>query len=603
MSAPEAPNALGFRLFLVYAGLVGINLIAFASVGRLGFVDYDDNEYVAANPHIAAGLTWSGLRWAVTSGYFANWHPLTWVSHMLDVTLFGLNPGGHHAINLVFHIAATLLLFANLHRMTNAPRQSAVVAVLFAVHPVHVESVAWVSERKDVLSTLMLMLTLWMYVSYVERSGVWRYAAVVALMALGLMAKPMLVTLPLVMLLLDVWPLRRPLARALVLEKLPLFALAAASSVITIIAQRASGALMQLVQVSLDLRAANALISYARYIGKTLWPVDLIVMYPLPSELPSPAWIAGALVIMLGITSLSVLTGRRYPYLLVGWLWYVVTLLPVIGIVQVGAQSMADRYTYVPSIGLFIMIAWGVPDALRAWPQRRLALQLASAAVITVCTALTFRQVQFWRSSLTLWQHAVDATPDNYFAQGSLGYVLWKAGNTAEAMPHYERALRLNPNFAEGHNNIGVALAGLGRDAEALPHFAEAVRLKPTYAVARQNLDATNAKVRTEDDELRRYALLVRDKPNDLAARNELGAALAARGRIDDAIREFGEALRINPTHPDVHYNLGIMLDKKGRAKEAIEEFRAALKVNPNHEAARQALQAIAARPGGGDLR
>ncbi len=595
--APVAPNA---RFVLTCAGLVAINLIAFASVGRSGFVDYDDAEYVTANPRVLAGLSYAGARWAFTSGYFANWHPVTWLSHMLDVQLFGLNAGAHHAVNLLFHVANSLLLFAVLNRMTGAMWRSAFVAALFAVHPLHVESVAWIAERKDVLSTFFWMLTLWAYVGYVRHPNWRRYIAVVAFLALGLMAKPMLVTLPLVLLLLDAWPLRRSLSANLLKEKLPLFALAAASSVITVVVQRDAGAVAQLSQASLSLRVANAVVAYARYIGKMVWPVDLVVMYPLPRELPSVGLLVGAVGLMAGITLLVILAARRRPYLAVGWFWYVVTLIPVIGVVQVGAQAMADRYSYVPLIGLFVMIAWGIPDAVGEWPHRQLALQVVSAFLIAICAALSFQQVQHWRTSMTLWQHAVDATPNNYFAQSSLGYVLWKEGKIEEAVPHYVESLRLRPDFPEAHNKLGVALARQGRLGDALPHFSEAVRLKPTYAAAEQNRAAIFAKLHAADNALAHYADAVRDKPNDIAAHNEFGVALAAEGRLDEAIQQFGEALKIKPAEPDLHYNLGMILDKKGRTKQAVEELRLALRYNPKHASAREAIAAISARAGNG---
>jgi tetratricopeptide (TPR) repeat protein len=440
------------------------------------------------------------------------------------------------------------------------------------------------------------MLTLWAYVAYVRRPSWKGYGAVAGFLAIGLMAKPMLVTVPLTLLLLDFWPLRRSMSAALIKEKLPLFALAAASSVITIVVQRQAGAVMQLGQVSIGVRVANALVAYVRYIGKMLWPTNLVAMYPLPRELPPTELVVGALAILAAITLLAVFAARRHPYLIVGWLWYVVTLVPVIGIVQVGAQSIADRYTYVPFIGLFVMIAWGVPAVVGATSLGRRGLQVASVVTVLVCTVLSIRQVQAWRNSLALWQHAVDTSPDNYFAQSSLGYVLWKGGDVSRAMERYNEAIRLRPDFAEAHNNLGVALAGQGRPSEALPHFSEALRLKPGYAVAQNNLTATTERLRAGDEGLARYANDVRDRPNDMAARNEFGAALFARGHFDEAIREFEQALRIDPAQPDIHYNLGMVLDQKGRTRDALEQFRTALRQNPKHEPARDALKSISAR-------
>jgi len=575
--------------------LVSITLLAFAAVRDFGFVDYDDLNYVADNPHVRQALTWGGVRWAFTSGYFANWHPLTWLSHMLDVQLFGVNAGAHHAVNLSLHILNTLLLFGVLRRMTGAIWRSAFVAALFAVHPMHVESVAWVSERKDVLSTLFWFLTLWAYAAYVRRPG-WRYALVVVCFALGLMSKPMLVTLPFVLLLLDVWPLRRPFARKLVWEKLPLLALAMASSVVTILVQRQSGAVVRLDLIPVSTRFANALVVYLRYIEKMFWPTDLAAMYPVSRTLPDPGLLALSVVLLLTVTVAAIGSVHRFPYLLVGWLWFLGTLVPVIGIVQVGAQSMADRYSYVPLVGVFIILAWGVPDLVAHWPRLRVPTQATAVVVVCACTMAAMRQVGYWRNSRALWEHAVEATDDNYFAQASLGYVLWKEGHADEAIPHLQESLRIRPDFPEAHNNLGVVLAGRGQLDEALSQFAEAVRVNPGYEAARDNLSATNAKLRTLDTSLAHYADAVRARPNDLAARNELGAALAAQGRIDDAIEQFRAAINIDPNQPDVHFNLGAMLDRRGRTADAVEQFRIALRLNPGHAAAREALDGVTRR-------
>lgn len=592
--APSPTDSRTQHPALVYVGLVVFNVIAYASVRRFEFVDYDDIDYISSNPHVASGLSWDGIRWALTTGYSANWHPLTWMSHMMDVQLFGMNAGLHHVVNLLLHVLSTLLLFGILQRMTGAMGKSAFVAALFAVHPLHVESVAWAAERKDVLSTVFFMLTLWAYVHYVRQPGWRRSATVAACLALGLLAKPMLVTLPILLLLLDVWPLRRPLSISLVTEKLPLFVLSAASAAITLVVQRQGGAVMRLDQVPLGLRIANVPIAYVHYIRAMFWPVGLVAMYPLPREIPASE-VFGALAILVGISAFVARTGRRHPYLIVGWLWYVIALVPVIGIVQVGAQSSADRYTYVPLIGLFLMIAWGAPEALGAVPRRALALRVASVAIVTTCTVLAFRQAQTWRNSLALWQHAVDATPDSYFAHASLGYVLWKSGKVDDAIAQYNESLHLRSDFAETHNNLGVALAQKGQLNAALPEFSEAIRQKPSFTAARDNLTATTARLRSLDGELARYADDVRNRPNDLVARNEFGAALAAQGRIDEAIEQFTAALRIDSTQADVEYNLGMMLERKGRTKDALAAFEATLRHNPKHEAARQAIAELMA--------
>ena len=582
---------------LAGAGLVAINLIAYAPVVRYGLVEYDDQEYVADNPQVRAGLTLRGIRWAFTTGHMANWHPLTWLSHMLDVQLFGENAGAYHAVNLLFHVLNTLLLFWILRRMTGSLARSAIVAALFAVHPMHVESVAWVSERKDVLSTFFWLLTTWAYASYVALPR-WRsYALVVACFALGLMAKPMLVTLPCALLLLDLWPLRRPLRFGLVREKLPLLALAVVSSVVTVIAQREGGAVMKLELVPLPVRIANALVAYVQYLRKLLWPVDLAAMYPMSREMPDPLALGIALGVLLLITAIAIgLRGRR-PYVLVGWLWFLGTLVPVIGIVQVGVQSMADRYSYVPFIGLFVILAWGIPDLAARFPAARVPLRVGAAAVVAACTWLALQQVRYWRSSEALWTRAMAVTPDNYFAQANLAYVLWKQGHSSEAIPLFRESVRIRPDFAEVHNNLGVALAGQGELREALTHFREAARIDQQYLTARENLTATEARLRVLDTGVARAASHARARPNDVAARNEFGAALAAQGRTDEAAEQFREALRIDPAQADVHFNLGAMLLRQGRTTDAAREFEAAIRLRPGHRAARDALTGLIAHP------
>ncbi|HSQ31261.1 MAG TPA: tetratricopeptide repeat protein [Gemmatimonadaceae bacterium] len=581
---------------LTCLGLAAITVVAFAAVRRFGFVDYDDFDYVATNPHVTPGLTSQGIWWAFTSGYAANWHPLTWLSHMLDVQLFGMNAGAHHLVSLGFHVANTLLLFAVMSRMTGSEWRSAFVAALFAIHPMHVESVAWIAERKDVLSTFFFLLTLWAYAEYVRRRAWQWYAAVVGCLALGLMAKPMLVTLPFVLLLLDYWPLRRRIDGKVLIEKLPLIALAIASSVVTVVVQRSAGAVMRLELMPFPVRLANGVVSYAEYFLKLAWPVNLVAMYPARRTLPEIGPLAGALAVLLTVTILAIRLARQRPYLIVGWLWFIGTLVPVIGIVQVGAQSIADRYSYIPSVGLFIILAWGASDLVARWPRVRFAVATAAVIVIAACTAATIRQVQYWRSSHALWEHAVAATRDNYFAHASFGYVLWKEGHADEAIPHLDESLRLRPDFVEAHNNLGVVLAGRGDLRGALSQFSEALRIEPAYKAARDNFAATNSRLTAPDTSLARYVEAVRARPNDLAARNELGAALAAQGRVDEAIEQFNEAIRIDPNQPDVHFNLGAMLDRKGRTADAVDQFRIALRLNPVHAAAREALDAITRR-------
>ena len=460
--------------------LIAVNMIVYAPVWHHGFVNYDDDEYVSTNTVVLRGLTWHGASWAFTTGHAGNWHPLTWLSHMLDVQFYGLDPGPHHLTNLLFHIANTLLLFGLLHRMTGALGRSAFVAGLFAVHPLHVESVAWVAERKDVLSTLFWMLTLWAYVEYVRRPGLRRYWPVLLFFALGLMAKQMLVTLPFVLLLLDFWPLGRVGTRPnpaggwalsrdgwattvrLVWEKLPLLALTVVSSIVTVVVHRQAAAVISLSATPLNLRVANALVSYVTYISKMLWPARLAVLYPYAQSLPG-WWVAGAFLGLMGISVAVIRAGPRHPYLPVGWLWYLGTMVPVIGLIQVGNQATADRYTYVPLIGLFIVVAWGVPDLLVRWPRRRIGLPIAAGLVILACAIAARGQLRYWEDSTTLWTRALAVTTENNIAHNNLAVSLADQGKLDEAIAHYSEALRIKPDYTKAQDNLDLALVRRGK--------------------------------------------------------------------------------------------------------------------------------------------
>ena len=583
-----AKSAFSGRALWISLALIVVNVVVYAPVWNYGFVNWDDPPYVTENPHVLGGLTWQGVAWAFTTEQTGNWHPLTWLSHMLDVQLYGMNAGGHHLTNLLLHIATTILLFGLLHRMTGALGRSAFVGGLFAVHPLHVESVAWVAERKDVLSTLLWMLTLWAYVGYVRRPRLGRYLVVFLLFALGLMAKPMLVTLPFVLLLLDVWPLnrmslgadspgrsglallwdQRSVVLRLVWEKLPLLALTVASSIGTFVVQRRGGAVFGLDTIPLSLRAGNALVSYVEYIGKMLWPAGLAVLYPYPRSLPG-WWVAGAILGLIGGSLAVIWAARRHPYLPVGWLWYLGTLVPVIGLVQVGNQAMADRYSYVPLLGLFLMVGWGIPELLAHWPDRSRALPAAAVVAILACAITAGGQVQYWKSSIALWGHTLEVTTENSVAHNFLGNALANDGKISEAIVHYSEALRIKPDFVETHNNLGIALGVQGKSNEAMAHFSEALRINPRFEVAHNNL----------------------------------GVALANQGRIDEAIREFLEALRIAPDQADWHYYVAVMFNKKGETSEAIRHLEATLKLNPKHEEARRMLDNLTSqgrKPGPG---
>jgi hypothetical protein len=471
-------------------GLVAMTALVYLPVRGHEFVSIDDNIYVRGNPHVADGLTWDAVRWAFTSGYAANWHPLTWISHMLDVSLFGMDAGAHHVVNLVLHVANTLLLFDVLRRMTGALGRSAFVAALFAVHPLHVESVAWVAERKDVLSTLFWMLTLEAYVAWTRAPNARRYALVLLAFVAGLLSKPMLVTLPFALLLLDAWPLRRMTdaasAKRLVVEKIPLFLLAAASSVVTFVAQHAEGAVASFETRPLAERLVNAPIAYVVYVRKMLAPTDLAPMYA--QARPSAAGIGAAAAAALALVTWAAWRqARARPWFVVGWLWFLGTLVPVIGLVQVGWQTMADRYTYVPLVGLFVVVAWGAAELLAATARAGAATVVASAALVA-CAVLARRQVETWRDGETLWRHAVAVDPDNPAARNFLGGQMCFLERYDEAVAQFREMVRLTPESAEAHNNLAFALRSRGDLEGAAAEYSEALRRKPGLVEAREDL-------------------------------------------------------------------------------------------------------------------
>ena len=587
-------------LFLI----VAISAV-FWQVRNHEFLNYDDKAYVTENSHVRAGLTLKGIIWAFTTTDADNWHPLTWLSHMLDYQLYGLNPAGHHLTSLLFHIVNTLLLFLVFKRMTGALWGSGFIAALFALHPLHVESVAWVAERKDVLSTFFWILTIWTYVRYTEQPRLNRYMLVLLSFALGLMAKPMLVTLPFVLLLVDYWPLgrlqfgprsgrhrlntsrskgtsdQRSFALRLVLEKVPLFVLAAVSSFLTFFVQRSGGAVAPLELVPLENRVANALVSYVSYIGKMIWPHRLAVFYPYPDTFP--IWhVAGAGLLLGAVSFLAILGARRRPYLMVGWLWYLGTLVPVIGLVQVGLQAMADRYTYVPFIGLFIMVAMGVPDILSGWRYRGIVMAISGGLLLAIFMAITWLQVQYWQNGVTLFEHALEVTPNNPLSQSSLGAALADQGKTQEAIAHYTEALRIKPYNAEVHNNLGAALIQQGKIQEAIIHYTEALRINPEYVEAHYNLGNALARQGNTQEAIVHYTEVLRIKPDDADAHNNLGNALSEQGKIEEAIAHYTEALRIVPHDVMVHNNLGNALARQGNIREAIVHYTEALWINPD---------------------
>lgn len=572
------------RILLLCLVLTIAILSLFWQVQNHGFVNLDDDLYVTANPHVQAGLTVDGIVWAFTTTHASNWHPLTWLSHMVDCHLFGLNPGAHHFTNVLLHVANTLLLFLVFHRMTRAVWDSACVAALFALHPLHVESVAWIAGRKDLLSTFCWLLTIGLYLRYVKCPRYTRYLLVLLSFSLGLMAKPMLVTLPFVLLLLDYWPLgrlestnsslttksdtgkstvfwsRRSLILRLVLEKIPLLGLTTVSSIVTFIAQRSGGALESLNTIPLNVRLANAFVAYVRYMEKTIWPHDLAVFYPHPGR-SLPMWqVAGAVLLLLSITVLVLRTVRSHPHLTTGWLWYLGTLVPVIGIVQVGAQALADRYTYVPLIGLFIVMAWGLPDMLARWSHRRAALATLTAGLLVALMICSLLQVRYWQNSSTLFRHTLEVTTNNWLAHNNMGLAVASEGDSAGALAHYRKSLLINPNNAPAHNNLGIALAQHKSPLEARIHFDQALYLKPDLADAHYNLGVLLMKNGEQDDAIFHYQQALQSKPDDPQIHNNMANALLRRGDVCAAIFHYREALRLEPASTTTRKNLEVAL-------------------------------------------
>ncbi|MFZ2951270.1 MAG: tetratricopeptide repeat protein [Desulfuromonadaceae bacterium] len=597
----------GTAAFLSIA-LVVIILIVYMQVGNHEFLNFDDYTYITNNPHVASGLTVPNIMWAVTSVDAANWHPVTWLSHMADVQLYGMNPRGHHLTNVAIHTFTALLVFFFLFRLTDGLWQSLFVAALFALHPLHVESVAWVAERKDVLSAFFWFLTLLFYASYVAKRKMSLYIAALCAFVLGLMSKPMLVTLPVVMLLLDYWPLDRyrdgekPGARQLlssllplVKEKIPFFACSLFSALITIHAQHKGGAVQGLSEISFRLRSENALIAYVKYIGKTLWPHDLAVLYPFPPSIPS--WqVTGSLFIMLLVSAAAVNAGRSHPYVAAGWFWFLITLVPVIGLIQVGGQAMADRYSYIPLTGLFIIAAWGVPDLARGLRYRQVILALLAGTVITASAALTRHQLGYWRDNISLYRHTLQITTDNPGINYNQGLALQAKGDLDAAIREYRESLRIAPNSRNSHYNLALALQTRGDLNAAIQEYRQALRINPDNINAHYNLGLALAGKGDLDAAIQEYREALRINHTNANAHNNLGAALATKGDLDAAIQEYREALRINPDIANAHNNLGAVHATRGNLDAAIQEFQEALRINPNYANAHDNLDAALAQ-------
>jgi protein O-mannosyl-transferase len=545
-----------FRPRIIGLALALITLMVYLPATHDNFINYDDQDYVTENSMVQKGLTWAGVKWAFTTGHASNWHPITWISHMADCEFFGLNPGGPHLVNVLFHAANSVLLFVLLLRLTGEIRPSAFIAALFAWHPLHVESVAWISERKDVLSMFFGLLALLSYVRYAKENHRRSFWLAFLFFALGLMSKPMLVTLPFVMLLLDFWPLRRfsntALCLPLLLEKIPFFLLTIVSCLVTFFVQSQQGgnAVDSLEMVPLHYRLLNTVIAYGRYLLKTVWPVNLTVIYPLPDHLSWMYAAAATSAMALLVISWLVWRGARAcPYLTAGWLWFLGTLVPVIGLVQVGSAGLADRYTYFPLIGIFIAVTFGANDLAKRLRIPKIVLLAAASVILATCLILTGQQLRYWRDSETLFAHAVAVTKDNHVAHVNLGVALDQKGELNEALEQYRAAEQLAPELYHIHNNIANILDRQGHPAEALAEYREAVSRQPNLAFLH----------------------------------NSLGGELVTLGRFDEALQEFSRAIQLDSHYAQPHLETAKIFFQQGRDAEAINELRAALRIEPDN--------------------
>jgi Tfp pilus assembly protein PilF len=584
----------------VCLGLTIAVWIVFGKTLGAGFVNYDDNTYVYENPKVTSGVTAGGITWAFNRFYSSNWHPVTWLSHMLDCQFYGLNAGAHHFTSVLLHTITVVLLFLVLWKMTAAVWRSAFVAAVFAIHPLRVESVAWIAERKDVLSGLFFVLTLAAYLSYARSPSLWRNLLVTVVFALGLMSKPMLVTLPIILLLLDWWPLHRwtnrTPSRQLVVEKIPLFALSAASCALTLLAQRSTTASIE--RLPFSWRVENAGVSYITYIGQMIWPHPLAPFYPHPEDQLAIWKIALSFLLLVAISVAAIHWRKERPYIFTGWFWYVVMLTPVIGVIQVGMQGHADRYTYLPHIGIYIAATWGVCDVVVASRWRSLILTLGGATILSSLAWVTRAQTKYWQDSETLWNHALAVTQDNDIAHNGLGDIFFARGELERAVTEFRAALSLRPDSPYAHNNLGVALTKTGQIDEAIVHLNTAVQTLPTHATAHFNLGNALLQKGQLDAAAVQFEQQLELQPDHVGARCNLGTTYLEKGEVNQAMEEYQKAIKLRPTYADAHYDLGNCYLQKGDAELATHEYEAAIRLAPRMAQARNNLAIILLQQG-----
>jgi protein O-mannosyl-transferase len=620
--------------YLIIVFLIVATFVAFGRIVANDFINFDDDKYITENNNIKSGINTESIKWAFTSSHAGNWHPLTWLSHILDWRLFGANASGHHFVSLLMHIGSAILLFLFLSKITGSLWPGAFVAALFALHPLRVESVAWASERKDVLSMFLGLAVLYTYALYVEKPKLYKYYLCLILFALSLLAKPMLVTLPFVLMLLDYWPFGRwqkalkpellPVSndggsvkkkgkqrkdsstkekkismrltnhaktiRSLLWEKSPFIFLALVSCIVTIWAQNKGGAVASLEKLSFLERILNAIVSYVAYLIKIFWPVNLAVFYPYEQLLP--LWqVFGAALILLGISIAVIYAIKKAPFLFVGWFWYLGTLVPVIGLMQVGKQAMADRYTYLPSIGIGIMIAWGVLYLLPKEEQIRKKILIPIVSIVlTVLTILTWQQCGDWKNSVVIYDHDLKVTKNNDLAHYNLANELVKQKNITQAIAHYLEAIEINPYYSGAYSNLGATLAAQGKNEEAIAYYLAAIKINPDQEEAHSNLGIVLAAQGKNEEAIAHYLAAIKINPNYDDAYFNLANLFMKQGKIEEAIDNYGKAIKINPDHYNAHFNLASVLVKERRLEEAMDHFRQVVRITPSSFAAHNNL-------------
>jgi Flp pilus assembly protein TadD len=625
--AKQTQSFTQHKELLVALLLAAAVLAVYWPVQNFNFIEFDDSAYITDNIHIKTESSHDALIWAFQDIHTGYWHPLTWISHVIDYRLYRLNAGGHHWTSVLFHMANTIILLMVFYRMTGALWKSAFVAGCFALHPMHVESVAWVAERKDVLSTFFLFLTIGCYLNYLNKRNLARYCLMLICYSLSLLSKPMVVTLPFVLLLLDYWPLKRfgienfrwDTAWHLIREKIPLFLLSILVIGITLVAAAKKSNMLPFDILPVTSRIANALVAYGRYLQKAFFPADMSVFYPYAFDISWPVVVSIGLSLLIA-SGLMIMYIKRFPYLIVGWLWFLGVLLPAIGLVQSGAQAMADRYTYVSYIGLSVMIAWGVPDLLSGIRFRKRLMAVMAVATLSVLVILSWIQIQYWQNSGTLFQRAIEVTGRNFLAEATLGAYLIRQGKYEEAQIRLHKALEINPNYdriynylgitlvhqrrfdealeqygkalainstnPDVHFNIGGAYYAMGKTGEAVREFRTTVALQRDHMEGRRNLALILSMQGKTDEAIGHYREMLKLKPNDADTLNDIGVALARKGAFGQAEKYFMEAFHINPKNPDISVNMGIALVAQGRWPEAVRHFEEALRQDPGNESA-----------------